>query len=80
MIRVVAGALFHVDGWLLARRADSETAYPGLWEFPGGKIEGDETPQTALIREWREELDVDVRVVSGPIARCVYEPPTRLCL
>lgn len=59
-ILVVAVALIDPDGRvLLAKRPEGKTL-AGLWEFPGGKIEENERPETALIRELNEELGINV--------------------
>ena len=60
MVLVVAAALIDSDGRVLIARRPSGRKMAGLWEFPGGKVEQGETPESALIRELREELGIDV--------------------
>lgn len=59
-IRVVAAVIRDGDKIFATARGYGE--YKGWWEFPGGKIEAGETPQQALTREIREELDTEIRV------------------
>ena len=55
-------ALFLGDELVVIRRdLKPWLAYAGMWDFPGGGREGDETPEETLIRETREELGLDVR-------------------
>ncbi len=58
-VEAVTGVLLH-EGKLFIQRRFDEGVWAGLWEFPGGCIEPGETPEQALVREWREELDFDV--------------------
>ena len=60
MILVVACALVDGDGRVLVAERPAGKNMAGLWEFPGGKVETGETPESALIRELKEELSIDV--------------------
>ncbi|MGE0767296.1 MAG: (deoxy)nucleoside triphosphate pyrophosphohydrolase [Hyphomicrobiaceae bacterium] len=60
ILLVVAAALIDVDGRVLIAQRPEGRSMAGLWEFPGGKVGADETPEAALIRELEEELSIDV--------------------
>lgn len=59
IILVSAVALIDVDGRVLLAQRPEGKSMAGLWEFPGGKVEVGESPETALIRELQEELGID---------------------
>lgn len=72
-IRVVAAVIRDGDRIFATARGYGE--YKGWWEFPGGKIEAGETPEEALVREIREELDTEIRV-GALIDTIEYDYPT----
>lgn len=72
-IKVVAAVIRDGDRIFATARGYGE--YKGWWEFPGGKIEAGETPEEALVREIREELDTEIRV-GALIDTIEYDYPT----
>ncbi len=59
LLLVVAAVLIDVDGRILLTQRPKGKNMPGLWEFPGGKVESGETPTEALCRELNEELGIN---------------------
>ncbi len=55
---VAAVILVDHDGRILLAQRPEGKALAGMWEFPGGKIEANETPEEALVRELKEEIDI----------------------
>jgi 8-oxo-dGTP diphosphatase len=61
-IHVAAAAILDAEGRVLITRRADHLHQGGLWEFPGGKLEPGETPEQALARELKEELDILPRI------------------
>lgn len=59
IVLVAAALLIDPDGRVLLAQRPEGKSMAGLWEFPGGKVEPEETPETALIRELHEELGIE---------------------
>lgn len=76
-VLVAACALIDADARVLLARRPEGKAMAGLWEFPGGKLEPDETPEQALVRELSEELGLDVsEACLAPFAFASHAYPT----
>jgi 8-oxo-dGTP diphosphatase len=74
MIKIV-GALIEKDGFfLIAQRKYGDTGE--TWEFPGGKIEANETEEQALKREIKEEIEIEIDIIKF-IDTKRYDYPTR---
>lgn len=80
MIDVVAGLIQDEQGRLLACRRPADKHLGGKWEFPGGKLEPGETPEHALVRELREELEITVEpgATLTPVVHDYGRGPIRL--
>ena len=72
MIDVVAGLILDSRGQLLACRRPEGKHLGGKWEFPGGKVEPRETPQSALIRELKEELEITI-AIERPLSAVIHD-------
>ena len=76
IINVVAAVIRDEEGRILITQRNLKKAQGGLWEFPGGKIESEETKEHAIVREIKEELDVDIEY-KDYLAEKVFEYPEK---
>lgn len=72
-VKVVAAIISQGDRILATQRGYGEQK--GGWEFPGGKVEGNESPETAIVREIKEELNADIEV-TGFLTTVEHDYPT----
>lgn len=72
MIDVVAGLILDESERLLACKRPEGKHLGGKWEFPGGKLESGESPESALIRELEEELSIKVELLQ-PLTPVVWD-------
>ena len=77
-VPVAAGVLFN-NGRVLAAQRSVADRHPLKWEFPGGKVEPGEDARRALMRELREELDVEA-TVGKMLRRSTHRYPDGLCV
>ena len=75
-VTTVVAAVIERDGLILITQRDAESWHAFKWEFPGGKVEAQETPEEAVVRELEEELAIQARI-AGEIMRYKYQYPGR---
>jgi 8-oxo-dGTP diphosphatase len=75
-VTTVVAAVIERDGHILIGQRKNEGHHPLKWEFPGGKVEPDEAPEAAAVRELDEELGIRARV-NREIMRYEFQYPGR---
>lgn len=76
MITVVAALIEKDNKYLIARRSTGSEDVLGKWEFPGGKVEKDETEEHAIEREIKEEFEMDIKA-NKFLTNNICEYPTK---
>lgn len=76
-IRVAAAIIIQPNGDYLLTSRPADKGWAGWWEFPGGKIEADETPEQALSRELQEELNITPTAIKPWLKRRYDYPATK---
>jgi len=61
IVHVAVAVIVNENNEVCISLRDKDAHQGGLWEFPGGKVESDETIAHALIREIKEELNIEIR-------------------
>jgi len=71
-VKVAVAIISNVKGELLVTQRSPDQTHGGYWEFPGGKVEVGETPEAALIREIKEEVDLLIHqsIFLGRVNHC----------
>lgn len=72
-IEVVAAIIENSDREILCAKRSSKMSLPNLWEFPGGKVESDESYEVALKRELLEELEITGSIDHEIFSDSLYE-------
>lgn len=73
MIRVSCAIIVNNGKFLATRRLQGDE-HEGLWEFPGGKLEADESAEQSIVREIEEELKVKIRIIK-PLKAIEHQYP-----
>ena len=77
MIKVVAALIKRNNEYLIARRSTGSEDVLGKWEFPGGKVEKDETEGHAIEREIKEEFEMNIKAIRF-LSNNVCEYPSKI--
>ncbi len=77
MVQVVVGVIPNAHKEILVTQRPSQKSYSGYWEFPGGKKEENESAYQALVRELKEELDIEV-LAAEPWRKIKYVYPEKI--